>query len=153
DVLSLIEKAEATFDQARAKEMEDKLRRRQFTLEDFREQLGQVRNMGSMEEILNMLPGAASIPAEMKQLSLNEKNFKRIEAIIDSMTRVERDDPSVLNSSRRRRIARGSGTTVQDVNRLLNQFSQMQKMLKKMGSPDQKKALKKLKNINKGFPF
>ncbi|OPL10543.1 MAG: signal recognition particle [Firmicutes bacterium ML8_F2] len=153
DVLSLIEKAEATFDQARAKEMEEKLRRRQFTLDDFRDQLGQIRNMGSMEEILNMLPGTANIPREMKQLSLNENSFKRVEAIIGSMTSAEREDPSILNSRRRRRIAEGSGTTVQDVNRLLNQFSQMQKMIKKMGLQDQKKAFKKMKNIKGGFPF
>lgn len=153
DVLSLIEKAEASFDQAKAKEMEEKLRRRQFTLDDFRDQLSQIRNMGSMEEILNMLPGAANIPREMKQLSLNENSFKRVEAVIGSMTKAERENPSILNSSRRRRIAEGSGTTVQDVNRLLNQFSQMQKMIKKMGSTDQKKTLKKLKNITGGFPF
>lgn len=150
DVLSLIEKAEASVDQAKAKELEKKLRSQQFTLDDFKDQLGQLKNMGSLDEILNMIPGGGNIPKEVRQMSLNENNFKRVEAIIGSMTKHERQDPSVLNSSRRRRIAMGSGTTVQDVNRLLNQFSQMQKMFKKMGSLEKKGALKKFK---KGFPF
>ncbi len=153
DVLSLIEKAEASFDQEKAKEMEQKLRKQQFTLDDFRDQLGQLRNMGSLEDIFNMLPGGGGIPKEVRQMSLNEDNFKRVEAIIGSMTPVERVEPSIINSSRRRRIARGSGTSVQDVNRLLNQFSQMQKMFKQMGSLEKKGALKKLKKGKKGFPF
>ena len=153
DVLSLIEKAEAAVDQEKAREMEQKLRRQQFTLEDFREQLGQLRNMGSLEDILGMMPGGGNIPKEVKQLSLNDKSFKRIEAIIDSMTKAEKQDPSLLNSSRRRRIASGSGTNVQDVNRLLNQFNQMQKMFKKMGSLDKKGQFKMLKKGKKGFPF
>jgi len=153
DVLSLIEKAEASVDQNKAREMEQKLLRQQFNLDDFKDQLAQLRNMGSIDELLNMMPGGGNIPKEIKQLSLNEKSFKRVEAIIDSMTGEEKQDPSVLNSSRRRRIAMGSGTTVQDVNRLLNQFSQMQKMLKQMGSLDKKGQLKKLKKGKKGFPF
>lgn len=153
DVLSLIEKAEASVDQAKAKELEKKLRSQQFTLDDFKDQLGQLKNMGSLDDILNMIPGGGNIPKEVRQLSLNENSFKRVEAIISSMTKYERQDPSVLNSSRRRRIALGSGTTVQDVNRLLNQFSQMQKMFKKMGTLEKKGALKKFKKGKKGFPF
>ncbi len=153
DVLSLIEKAEASVDQSKAREMEQKLLSQQFNLDDFKEQLAQLRSMGSIDELLNMMPGGGNIPKEIKQLSLNEKSFKRVEAIIDSMTGEEKRDPSVLNSSRRRRIAMGSGTTVQDVNRLLNQFNQMQKMLKQMGSLDKKGQLKKLKKGKKGFPF
>ena len=100
-----------------------------------------------------MLPGAANIPKEVKQLSLNEAQFKRVEAVIDSMTAAERRDPSIINSSRRRRIARGSGTTVQDVNKLLSQFAQMQKMFKQMSGLSKKGQLKKLKKGKRGFPF
>ncbi len=153
DVLSLIEKAEATVDKEKAKELEEKLRKQQFTLDDFKDQLGQLKNLGSMEDILNMIPGGGGLPKEVKQMALDESNFTRVEAIISSMTRQERHNPAVLNSSRRRRIASGSGTTVQDVNRLLNQFSQMQKMFKQMSSMDKKGALKKFKKGKKGFPF
>ncbi|MBW6463581.1 MAG: signal recognition particle protein [Firmicutes bacterium] len=153
DVLTLIEKAGASVDQEKARELEQKLRKQQFTLDDFRDQLGQLRNMGSLDEILNMLPGGAGIPKEVRQMSLNEDNFTRVEAIIGSMTKTERQEPAILNSSRRRRIAMGSGTSVQDVNRLLNQFGQMQKMFKQMGSLDKKGALKKFKKGKKGFPF
>ncbi len=153
DVLTLIEKAEASFDQAKAKEMEQKLRKQQFTLDDFRDQLSQLKNMGSLEEIFSMLPAGAGIPKEVRQMSLNEDNFKRVEAIIGSMTKQERLQPVIINSSRRKRIAGGSGTSVQDVNRLLNQFGQMQKMFKQMSTLDKNKALKKFKKGKKGFPF
>lgn len=154
DMLSLIEKAEATVDQHKAWELEQKLLKQKFTLDDFKDQLIQLRSMGSLEDILNMLPGGAGIPKEMRQMSLNEDNFKRIEAIIGSMTKKEKADPSIINSSRRRRIAVGSGTSVQEVNRLLNQFGQMQKMFKNMGSLEQKGQFKKLKKkMKKGFPF
>ncbi len=153
DVLSLIEKAEATIDQDKAKEMEKKLRKQQFTLEDFRDQIAQLRSMGSLDDILNMLPDGGYIPKEIKQMSLNEDSFKVVEAIIGSMTGNERQDPTILNSSRRRRIARGSGTTVQDVNRLLNQFNQMQKMFKQMNLADKKGSSKKMKKVKKKFPF
>ncbi len=153
DVLSLIEKAEATLDQDKAKEMEKKLRQQQFTLEDFRDQMGQLRSMGSLDDILNMLPSGGNIPKEIKQMSLNEKSLIKIEAIIGSMTREERTNPSILNSSRRRRIAQGSGTTVQDVNRLLNQFNQMQKMFKQMNMSGKKGMGKKMKKLKNRFPF
>lgn len=152
DVLSLIEKAETALDQDKARELEKKLRTRQFTLEDFRDQLQQLRSMGSLEDMLDMLPGAGGISKEVKQFSLNEGQFTRVEAIIGSMTKKERQEPAVINSSRRRRIAKGSGTTVQDVNKLLNQFSQMQKMIKKMGKMD-KGQMKQFKKGKKGFPF
>lgn len=153
DVLSLIEKAEASVDKEKVRELEEKLRKQQFTLDDFKDQLGQLKNLGSMEDILNMIPGGGGLPKEVKQMALDESNFTRVEAIINSMTRQEKHNPAVLNSSRRRRIATGSGTTVQDVNRLLNQFSQMQKMFKQMSSMDKKGALKKIKKGKKGFPF
>ncbi len=151
DVLSLIEKAEAGFDEKKAKELEQKLRRQEFTLDDFREQLQQMRKIGSLEEIMAMLP-AAQLPKEMRNLSVDEKQFQRIDAVITSMTPEERRQPSIINSSRRRRIAGGSGTTVQDVNRLLTQFSQMQRMFKQMGGAG-KKGLKGIKKGRRGFPF
>lgn len=153
DVLSLIEKAEASIDQSKARELEQKLRKQQFTLDDFKDQLTQLRSMGSLEDIMNMIPGGGNIPKEVKQMSLSEANFTVVEAIIGSMTKKEKENPAILNSSRRRRIAMGSGTTVQDVNRLLNQFGQMQKMFKQMGSLDKKGSMKKLKKGKKGFPF
>ena len=154
DMLSLIEKAEAAVDQNKARELEQKLLKQQFTLDDFKDQLVQLRSIGSLEDILSMLPEGAGIPKEMRQMSLNEGNLKSIEAIIGSMTKKEKVDPSIINSSRRRRIAIGSGTSVQEVNRLLNQFGQMQKMFKQMGSLEQKGQFKKLKKkMKKGFPF
>jgi signal recognition particle subunit SRP54 len=154
DMLSLIEKAEAMVDQGKARELEQKLLNQQFTLNDFKDQLVQLRSMGSLEDILNMLPAGAGIPKEMRQMSLNESNFKRIEAIIGSMTKKEQIDPSIINSSRRRRIAFGSGTSVQEVNRLLNQFGQMQKMFKQMGSLEHQGQFKKLKKkMKRGLPF
>jgi len=154
DMLTLIEKAEAVVDQNKAKDIEQKLRKQQFTLEDFKDQLIQLRRMGSLEDILNMLPAGAGIPKEMRQMSLNEQNFKRIEAIINSMTNKEKIDPAMINSSRRRRIAQGSGTSVTEVNKLLSQFGQMQKMFKNMSVLDQKGQVKKLKKkMKKGFPF
>ncbi|NLA26996.1 MAG: signal recognition particle protein [Firmicutes bacterium] len=151
DVLSLIEKAEASFDEQKARDLEKKLLRQEFTLDDFREQLQQMGKIGSVEEIMAMLP-AAQLPKGMRNLSVDEKQFKRIEAVITSMTPEERRRPTIINSSRRRRIALGSGTTVQDVNRLLTQFSQMQKLFKQVGSPG-KKGLKRIKKGKKGFPF
>ncbi|MBM4235580.1 MAG: signal recognition particle protein [Firmicutes bacterium] len=154
DLLSLIEKAGAAVDQNKARELEQKLLKQKFTLDDFKDQLVQLRSIGSLEDILGMLPEGAGIPKEMRQVSLNEGNLKSIEAIIGSMTKKEKVDPSIINSSRRRRIAIGSGTSVQEVNRLLNQFGQMQKMFKQMGSTEQTGQFKKLKKkMKKGFPF
>ncbi len=144
DVLSLIEKAENTIDQEKAKEMEDKLRSQQFTLEDFKDQLHEIKKMGSIQDMLDMLPsGMGGVPSELKNLSVGDDQVVKTEAIINSMTPEERRDPSIINSSRRKRIARGSGTRVQDVNQLLKQFDMMKKMMKKMGGMDKKKAKKK----------
>lgn len=151
DLLTLIEKAEAGFDQQKAKKLEQKLRRQEFNLDDFREQLQQIRQIGSMEEIMAMLP-AAQLPKELRRLTVDEKQFQRIEAVITSMTPAERNNPALINSSRRRRIARGSGTRVQDVNRLLTQFSQMQRLFKQMGSVE-KQGFKNIKKGKGGFPF
>jgi len=131
DVLSLIERAEATFDQEQAQRLEQKLRESSLNLEDFLDQLRQVKKMGSMSQILDMVPGAGQLAQEVSSEEA-DRQFKRMEAIITSMTPEERRSPRILNGSRKRRVARGSGTTVQDINILLNQFRQMQQMMKQM---------------------
>jgi signal recognition particle subunit SRP54 len=131
DVLSLIEKAEAVFDEKKAREIERKVRKAEFTLEDFRDQLGQLRKMGSIENLLKMIPGLNRLK-DMGPLNVAEKELVRIEAIINSMTPQERRNHNVLNGRRRLRIAKGSGTTVQDVNRLLKQYMMTRKMFEKM---------------------
>ena len=130
DVLSLIEKAQEAVDQKKALELQRKLRKSQFTLDDFRDQLVQVRKMGSLSDILKMIPGMGKIK-EMKNLEIDDREFVRIEAIINSMTPQERRQHGIINGSRRRRIAAGSGTRIQDVNGLLKNYTQMLKMLKK----------------------
>jgi signal recognition particle subunit SRP54 len=129
DVLSLIEKAEQNLDEKQAAEMEARLRRAEFTFEDFLEQLKQVRKMGSLSSILSMLPGVPGMK-ELKNVQVDDSQLDRIEAMIFSMTPQERRHPDVIDGSRRRRIAAGSGTTIQDVNMLLKQYREMQKMLK-----------------------
>ncbi len=132
DMLSLIEKAEQAIDQGEAEQLEEKLRKNQFTLEDFRKQLKTIRKMGPLESILGMIPGMGG----MKQLAENkpdEKQMGRVEAIIGSMTAAERQDDSLINGSRRKRIAKGSGTSVEDVNRLLKQFNEMRRVLQMIG--------------------
>ena len=142
DVLSLIEKAQEAIDVEKAKELEKKLRRNEFTLEDFRDQLRRIRKMGSLEQILSMLPGFGQLK-QLKNIQIDEKQLIRIEAIINSMTKEERLRPEIINGSRRRRIAKGSGTTVQEVNRLLKEYAQMKKMIKRFT-----KMGKKGKRIN-----
>jgi signal recognition particle subunit SRP54 len=132
DVLSLIEKAEAAITQEDAEKLEEKLRANEFTLEDFRDQLKTIRKMGPLESIIGMLPGMGNIKA-LAENKPDEKQIGRIEAIISSMTPEERRKQHIINGSRRKRIARGSGTSVEEVNRLLKQFVQMQKMLKQLG--------------------
>ena len=129
DVLSLIEKAQEAIDEKKAQELQKKLLKDSFTLEDFREQLQQVKKMGSIDQILSMIPGMGKLKLP-KDFQANEKDLVRVEAIIDSMTREERRRPEILNGSRRLRIAKGSGTTVQDVNQLLKQYLQTKKMLR-----------------------
>lgn len=129
DVVSLVEKAQESIDGEKAAKLEKKLRKQEFTLEDFYDQLQQIKKMGPLDQLLGMIPG---IGAQLKGVKVDDKSFTRIEAIINSMTIKERRDPRILNGSRRRRIADGSGTRVQDVNQLLNQFGQMKKMLKRM---------------------
>ena len=133
DVLSLIERAEQNLDEKQAAEMEAKLRRAEFTFEDFLDQLKQVRKMGSLSSILGMLPGVPGMK-ELKNVQVDDRQLDRIEAMIFSMTRQERRRPDIIDGSRRRRIAAGSGTSVQDVNNLLKQYREMQKMLKMFSS-------------------
>ncbi len=130
DVLSLIEKAEAAIDQKKAEEMERKIREATFTLDDFLDQMRQLRKMGNIEQLIGMLPGVK--PGALKDVKMDEKQLTRVEAIILSMTEKEKVNPDIINGSRRRRIALGSGTSVEDVNRLLKQFDQMKKMMKQM---------------------
>ena len=134
DVLSLIEKAEEAVSLEDAEKLERKIRMNEFTLEDFRDQLRTIKKMGPLEQILGMLPGMGNL----KELAANrekvdDKQLGRVEAIINSMTPQERRNHQVLNGSRRKRIAKGSGTSVEEINRLLKQFVQMQKMLKQLG--------------------
>jgi signal recognition particle subunit SRP54 len=139
DVLSLIEKAEKSIDKEKAAALEEKLRKNEFTLEDFMEQMDQVRNMGPMDELLGMIPGIGGAK-QLKNLQVDDKQLDHIEAIISSMTPGERRDPEVINGSRRKRIALGSGTSIQDVNRLLKQFKQTKKMMKQLNSGKMKKG-------------
>ncbi|ALC17676.1 signal recognition particle protein [Desulfuromonas soudanensis] len=152
DVLSLIEKAESAIDRDQAADMEQRLRKEGFNLETFRDQLQAVKKMGSMESILKLIPGAGKALKKAGDMQLPDKELKKIEAIINSMTRRERRDHRILNGSRRLRIAAGSGTTVQDVNQLLKRFTEAQKMMKKMQKLGPK-GLKSLMGRGGGFPF
>jgi signal recognition particle subunit SRP54 len=129
DILSLVEKAEQAIEHEKAQKMEERLRKEAFTFEDFLEQLHAVKKMGPLDQLMGMIPGAGKA---LKGVQVDDGAFKHVEAIINSMTHQERSHPQVLNGSRRRRIARGSGTTIQEVNRLIKQFQMMQKMMKQM---------------------
>lgn len=129
DILSLVEKAEQQFDEKEAAKMEEKLKKNKFTFDDFLEQIAMIKKMGSLKDLLGMLPG---MDKQLKNINIDDKAFNKVEAIIHSMTKAERENPKVINGSRRLRIANGSGTKVQDVNNLLKQFEQMQKMMKGM---------------------
>ncbi|ASS99967.1 MULTISPECIES: signal recognition particle protein [Geobacillus] len=144
DVLTLIEKAQAAVDEEKAKELEQKMRTATFTLDDFLEQLGQVRKLGPLDELIKMLPGANKIKG-LANIQVDEKQIARVEAIIRSMTKEEKTHPEIINASRKKRIAKGSGTTVQEVNRLLKQFDEMKKMMKMMTNMP--------KGKKKGFRF
>lgn len=130
DILSLIEKAEAAYDAKNAKEMERKIREQTFTLDDFLDQMKQLKKMGNIEQLVGMMPGIKA--GALKDAQIDENQMGRIEAIILSMTKAERLKPEIINGSRRKRIAKGSGTSVEDVNKLLRQFDQMKKMMKQL---------------------
>jgi signal recognition particle subunit SRP54 len=145
DVLSLVEKAQEQVDERQAEELEQKIRRQQFTLDDFLQQLRQVRRMGPLTNVLGMLPGMGQAMKQLRQLNMDERELDRIEAIVLSMTPVERARPDTIDGSRRRRIARGSGTTVQAVNQLVKQFAQMRKLMAQMAQgkmPDPQQLLR-----------
>jgi signal recognition particle subunit SRP54 len=128
DVLSLIEQAQKAFDQREAEKLKEKIEKEDFTFDDLKEQIRKMRKMGPLENILSMLPGANKL---LKDIKIDEKEFVKVEAIINSMTPEERKNPKIINASRRIRIAKGSGTLVTDVNRLIKQFNEMKKMMKK----------------------
>ena len=155
DVLSLIEKAQENFDLQKAKELEQKLRKNKFTLADYYEQISQLKNMGSITEIAGMLPGVD--PKALEGANVDERAMLRTEAIILSMTPEEREEPSILNNSRKKRIAAGAGVQVVDVNRLLKQFDMMLQMTKQMNDPRLRKLAKKGRlgglGMGKGLPF
>jgi signal recognition particle subunit SRP54 len=141
DIVTLVEKAQEHFDETKAVKLEEKLRKSQFTFEDFLEQLREVKKMGSLSQVLGMIPGMNRIPANT---TIDEKGIVRVEAMIQSMTAEERIRPSIINGNRRRRIALGSGTTIQDVNRLLKQFEEMQKMMKRLSKGNMHRAMRNL---------
>lgn len=144
DVLSLIEKAQANVDEEKAKELEKKMRTATFSFDDFLEQLGQVRNMGPLDDLIKMLPGANKIKG-MDNLNIDEKQIGHVEAIIRSMNKNEKEHPEIINAGRKKRIAKGSGTSIQEVNRLLKQFEEMKKMMKQVTNMQ--------KGKKKGFKF
>ncbi|HOP39769.1 MAG TPA: signal recognition particle protein [Geobacteraceae bacterium] len=154
DVLTLIEKAEATFDKGEAEKLQKKLKKNQFDLEDFRSQLQQMKKMGSLESIMGLVPGMGKLMKQVEGAQPSEKDLKRVEAIIDSMTREERANPSILNGSRRLRIAKGSGTTVQEVNQLLKRFAEALKIVKQLQKMGPKGLLKGMGGLRRGMsPF
>lgn len=155
DVLTLIEKAQEAFDDKKAKEMEQKLRKQEFTLDDFLDQMQQIKKMGPLSSVLEMIPGVGK---QLKDVKVDEKEMGHVEAIIRSMTAEERRKPALIKDSRKKRIAKGSGTSIQEVGRLLKQFEQMQKMMKQfagggMGFMGKGKKGKKGKNLGMKFPF
>lgn len=150
DVLTLIEKAQEKVDAKKAQDLERKLRKNEFTLDDFLDQLQQMKSMGPLNQIMDMIPGMGKVKA-LKNVDLDEKDLKHTEAIISSMTKEERKRPDIVNGSRRKRIARGSGTSVQEVNKLLKQFSQTQKMIKQINQMQQSGKVGKKGSFN--LPF
>ncbi len=153
DVLSLIERAEQSIDEKKAAELEEKIRRNKFDMNDLLDQFDQIRRMGSIKDLLALIPGVGK---QIKDVDIDERQFDRIKAIIYSMTPKERANPDIINPSRKRRIAAGCGQQVEDVNRLLSQFRQMQKMFKQMGGKRGKKMAKRMRgnmnNMNQ-FPY
>lgn len=148
DVLSIIDKAQEAYDEEQADVLEKKMRKNEFTLDDYLDQMKKIRKMGSFKQILSMLPG---VPKELRDAEFDEKQLDRVNAIVTSMTAQERRNPRILNGSRRLRIAKGSGNKVEDVNRFIKQFEQMQKMMKQMTSG--KHPLRNMKNNMKNMPF
>ena len=152
DILTLIEKAQTDVDATEAAEMERKLRKAQFTLEDFRTQMRRVKKLGSLEGILKLIPGMSQVRKQLGEVQMPEKEMARVEAIINSMTKAERATPKLINTSRRERIARGSGCTVLEVSQLLKNFAQMQKMMQRMMGGKGMPAMPKMPGGMRGMP-
>lgn len=157
DMLTLIEKAQASIDADKAKEMERKLRTAEFTFDDFLDQMEQVKKLGPLDQLLDMLPGAGKMKG-MKDIKVDDRQMSRVAAIVKSMTKEERQNPDLMNPSRRKRLAAGSGNSIQDVNRFIKQFEDMRKMMKQfsgMMGPKGSKQMKQLKKLGRGmkFPF
>lgn len=148
DVLTLIEKAQSTIDEEKARELEQKFKKAEFTFDDYLAQFAQIKQMGPIEDLMGMIPGMNKVKG-MKDLKVDQKQLDRTEAIIKSMTSEEKQHPEILNASRRKRIAKGSGTTIQDVNRLIKQFEDTKKLMKQFSGMSKKAKGKK----NKGFKF
>ena len=144
DMLGLIEKAQQNFDEQQMLDLERKFRQANFDLEDFLEQMQQLKRMGPLSQILDMVPGLSAMKGRVGSDELDNDNLKRVEAIIYSMTPLERKRPELIGGSRRRRIARGSGTTPRDVNQLLNQFRQMRKVMKQMSTNKGRKQVMRM---------
>ena len=138
DVVSLVERAQEQFDEQEARKLQKKIAKNQFGFDDFLKQIQQIKKMGNMKDLIGMIPGAGKM---MKNIDIDDDAFKGIEAIIHSMTPEERSNPSIINSSRKKRVAKGSGTSVQEVNQLLKQFTQMSKMMKMMQGGGGKKMM------------
>jgi signal recognition particle subunit SRP54 len=148
DIVTLVEKAQQQISEEDARKVEEKLRKNEFTLDDFRDQLQQIKKMGSIKDLLGYIPGVNQ--AALREANIDDKSFNRVEAIITSMTVEERRYPQVLNGSRRERIAKGSGTSIQEINRLIKQFTEMQKMMRKLS---QGKVSKQMREMMKNIPM
>ena len=144
DVVSLVERAQEQYDEEEARKIQKKIAKNQFGFDDFLKQIQQIKKMGNMKDLIGMIPGAGKM---MKNVDIDDDAFKGIEAIIHSMTPAERSNPSIINSSRKKRIGKGSGTSVQEVNQLLKQFNQMSKMMKMMQGGRGKAMMQAMKNM------
>ena len=151
DVMTLIDRAQDVVDEQQAKELEQKMRRQTFDLEDFLNQLQQIKKMGPISQLIGMMPGIDKKAMEKINASDSEAKMRRTEAIIQSMTPAERENPKIIAASRKVRIAKGSGTRVQDVNELLKQFDQMKQMMKQLSGGKQAKMLKRIKKLGNRY--
>ncbi|MDR1762068.1 MAG: signal recognition particle protein, partial [Bacteroidales bacterium] len=141
DIVSLVERAQSQYDEEEARKMQKKISKNQFNFEDFLSQIQQIKKMGNLKDLAGMIPGMGKM---MKNIDIDDDAFKGIEAIINSMTPKERNSPEIINGSRRKRIAMGSGTTIQDVNRLIKQFDDIKKMMKKMSGANGSRMMQQM---------
>jgi len=146
DVISLVEKVQENVDEQKAQKIEEKIRKSTFTFEDFLDQLQEIKKLGPLQHVLNMIPGVSKLPANA--LNVDEKALVRVEAVIRSMTQEERMKPHIINGSRRKRVAKGSGTSIQEVNRVLKQFSEMQQMMKSISKGKMPSFMKNFRSFN-----